>query len=56
VEWQVRELKKSGHLQRIGPARGGQWKVITNPASSAIATRVAALDELAAEGQRLKLE
>ena len=29
VEWQVRELKKSGHLQRIGPAKGGTWKVIS---------------------------
>lgn len=56
VEWQVRELKKSGHLQRIGPARGGQWIVIANPASSPITTRAAALDELAAEGQRLKLD
>ena len=56
VEWQVRELKKSGHLQRIGPAKGGQWKVIAKPASPPIATRAAALDELAAEGQRLKLE
>ena len=29
VEWQVRELKKSGHLQRIGPTKGGTWKIIS---------------------------
>lgn len=28
VEWQVRKLKDSGHLQRIGPAKGGTWQVL----------------------------
>jgi len=28
VEMQVAKLKKSGKLQRIGPAKGGHWKVM----------------------------
>jgi len=27
VEWQIMRLKKDGILERIGPARGGYWKV-----------------------------
>lgn len=29
VEWQIREMKKAGILKRIGPDKGGQWKVIS---------------------------
>jgi len=28
IEWQIMRLKKDGVLQRIGPAKGGYWKVI----------------------------
>ena len=28
IEWQIMSLKKDGILERIGPARGGYWKVI----------------------------
>ena len=28
VEWQVGKLKQKGLLERIGPARGGHWKVV----------------------------
>jgi ATP-dependent DNA helicase RecG len=28
VEWQIMSLKKDGILERIGPARGGYWKII----------------------------
>lgn len=28
VEWQVRQMKKSGNIERVGPAKGGKWKVI----------------------------
>jgi ATP-dependent DNA helicase RecG len=28
VEWQIAQLKKQGRLERIGPDRGGHWKVI----------------------------
>ena len=28
IEWQIMRLKKDGILERIGPARGGYWKVI----------------------------
>ena len=28
VEKQISQLKKQGQLQRIGPAKGGYWKVI----------------------------
>ena len=28
IEWQIIRLKKDGILERIGPARGGYWKVI----------------------------
>ena len=31
VEWQVRNLKQTGHLIRLGPAKGGHWKVIEMP-------------------------
>lgn len=27
IEWQMRQLKKDGLIERIGPARGGHWKV-----------------------------
>jgi predicted HTH transcriptional regulator len=29
VEWQIREMKKAGILKRIGPDKGGHWKVIS---------------------------
>ena len=28
IEWQIMRLKKDRILERIGPARGGYWKVI----------------------------
>jgi len=28
IEWQIAQLKKQGRLERIGPDRGGHWKVI----------------------------
>ena len=28
IEWQIRNLKQMGILERIGPARGGYWKII----------------------------
>lgn len=28
IEWQISKLKKMGVLERIGPARGGHWKVL----------------------------
>jgi len=28
VEKQLSKLKKSGHLRRIGPARGGHWEIV----------------------------
>ncbi len=28
IEWQIREMKRKGILERIGPARGGYWKII----------------------------
>lgn len=27
IEWQIKRLKKDGTIQRIGPAKGGYWKV-----------------------------
>ena len=28
IEWQISRLKRMGVLERIGPARGGHWKVV----------------------------
>ena len=28
IEWQIMRLKKDGILERIGPAKGGYWKII----------------------------
>jgi ATP-dependent DNA helicase RecG len=28
VEWQVAQLKKDGLLERIGPTKGGHWKIV----------------------------
>jgi len=28
IEWQIRRLRKEGILQRIGPDKGGHWKII----------------------------
>ena len=28
VEWQIGKLKQKGFLERIGPAKGGHWKVV----------------------------
>ncbi len=30
IDWQINRLKKEGVLERIGPAKGGQWKVISS--------------------------
>ena len=27
VEWQIRRLKSAGRLERIGPDKGGRWRV-----------------------------
>jgi len=36
VEWQIMRLKKDGILRRIGPARGGYWKVIEKTGKATI--------------------
>jgi len=28
VEWHVRQLKAKGRILRVGPARGGRWRVV----------------------------
>ena len=28
IEWQIGKLKQKGILERIGPAKGGHWKVV----------------------------
>ena len=28
IEWQIGKLKQTGVLERIGPAKGGHWKVV----------------------------
>ena len=28
IEWQISKLKRMGVLERIGPARGGHWKIV----------------------------
>jgi len=28
VEWQVRKLKRSGILRRVGPDKGGHWEIL----------------------------
>ncbi|MXW63930.1 MAG: winged helix-turn-helix transcriptional regulator [Bacteroidetes bacterium SB0662_bin_6] len=28
IEWQIREMKRMGIFERIGPARGGYWKIM----------------------------
>jgi ATP-dependent DNA helicase RecG len=28
IEWQIRKLKDSGRLERVGPKKGGYWKII----------------------------
>ena len=28
VEWNIKKLKQKGILKRIGPAKGGYWKVV----------------------------
>jgi len=28
VEWNVKKLKEKGIIRRIGPAKGGFWKVV----------------------------
>ncbi|MDE0486278.1 MAG: winged helix-turn-helix transcriptional regulator, partial [Nitrospira sp.] len=28
VEWQIGKLKQKGVLERVGPAKGGHWKVV----------------------------
>ncbi|WP_225353868.1 winged helix-turn-helix domain-containing protein [Methanolacinia petrolearia] len=30
IEWQIRKLKDSGRLERVGPKKGGYWKIIGN--------------------------
>ena len=35
IEWQIMRLKKDGILQRIGPAKGGYWKIIKESNSGA---------------------
>ena len=27
IEWQIRRLKSAGRLERIGPDKGGRWRV-----------------------------
>ena len=28
IEWQIRALKRAGRLERVGPDRGGHWRVV----------------------------
>ena len=28
IEWQIGRLRKMGILERVGPAKGGHWKVV----------------------------
>lgn len=28
IEWQIANLKKHGNIKRVGPDKGGYWKVI----------------------------
>ena len=28
VEWQINELKQSGYIKRVGPDKGGYWKIV----------------------------
>jgi ATP-dependent DNA helicase RecG len=28
VEWQIRKLKQSGILRRMGPDKGGHWQIL----------------------------
>ncbi len=28
IEWQIRKLKETGVLERVGPNKGGHWKII----------------------------
>ena len=28
VEWNIKKLKEKGIIKRIGPAKGGYWKVV----------------------------
>jgi ATP-dependent DNA helicase RecG len=28
VEWNIKKLKEKGIVRRIGPAKGGYWKVV----------------------------
>ena len=27
IEWQIRRLKSAGRIERIGPDKGGRWRV-----------------------------
>ena len=27
IEWQIKRLKEKGILERIGPTKGGYWKI-----------------------------
>ncbi len=28
IEWNIKKLKATGRLQRVGPDKGGHWKVL----------------------------
>lgn len=28
IEWQMKKLKEDGELKRVGPAKGGYWKIL----------------------------
>jgi ATP-dependent DNA helicase RecG len=30
IEWQIAQLKKNGLIERVGPDKGGHWKVTDN--------------------------
>ena len=30
IEWQIRNLKTQGLLERVGPDSGGHWKIVTD--------------------------
>ena len=30
IEWQIRRLKSAGRIERIGPDKGGRWRVTSD--------------------------
>jgi ATP-dependent DNA helicase RecG len=30
IDWQIRKLRKTGRIRRVGPDKGGHWEVMEN--------------------------